>query len=86
MGVYFYLSAPINDDGISYKIEIPVKFRDFEQYEEMDAYAYDTKIDILNDWIKHNINKDWYIDDEVSCTGLVFDPEILTNYVDFSNQ
>jgi len=86
MGVYFYLSAPINDDGISHKIKIPVKFRDFEQYGNMDAYAFDTELDILNDWIKTNLSKDWYIDDEVSCTGQIFDPNIITNYVDFSNK
>ena len=86
MSVYYYLKASVDDGEDGQEVKIPVKFRDFEQYEEADAYAFDMEYDALNDWVKQNLNSVWYIDDEVLTYGDITEQQAGSNYVDFSTK
>ena len=82
----YYITCPCEDkDGKEIVIDIPVKFKDEEQYEILEGDGFDMLYDHFNKWLKSNNLGEYFVDDQPEQCRPIANDKFPNNSLDLTN-
>ena len=82
----YYISCQCqNDDGDEINVDIPVKFKDQDQYEILEGDGFDMLYEHFNKWLKTNGYDDYFVDDQPEQVKPIAEDKFPDNSLDLTN-